>query len=206
MRTDRVSYSATAIRPLIAKRALNQRAGSHFGTRNVNGAPMVFGVLGARLNRQCRVTHYKVQLPLRPNGATGWVRAADVRVRVVRTRILIDLSQRRITLFRSGQVAFLTTAAIGARSTPTPIGQFYVNQRLLSSNPIGDFGPGAVGISAFSPVLVSWPQGGPIAIHGTSDPGLIGSAVSHGCLRVRNVDAERFLREAVEGTPVEIRA
>jgi lipoprotein-anchoring transpeptidase ErfK/SrfK len=54
-------------------------------------------------------------------------------------------------------------------------------------------------------VLKSWPQGGPIAIHGTNAPDGIGFAVSHGCLRVRNEDAARLLRLAVEGTPVEIR-
>ena len=56
-----------------------------------------------------------------------------------------------------------------------------MNQRLLTTNPTGDYGPGAVGISAFSPVLVNWPQGGPIAIHGTNAPDMMGFAVSHGC-------------------------
>lgn len=166
---------------------------------------MVFGVLAARVGRSCRPTHYKVQLPVRPNGATGWVRAVDVRLRTVNTRIVVDLSERRVTLFRAGQVVLLTTAVIGAPSTPTPTGRFYVNQRLLAASPIGDYGPGAVGVSAFSPVLLNWPQGGPIAIHGTNAPGMIGFAVSHGCLRVRNVDARKLLRLAVEGTPVEIR-
>ncbi len=206
MRKTDVAYAAVATRPLKARRALNQRSATPFETRNANRVETVFGVLSARLNRRCRVTHYKVQLPVRPNGAVGWVRASDVKLRTVRTRILVDLSERRITLFRSGRVVLLTTAVVGAPATPTPTGHYYVNQRLLSANPFGDYGPGAVGISAFSPVLVNWPQGGPIAIHGTAAPGLIGSAVSHGCLRVRNVDAERLLREVVEGTPVEIRA
>ena len=200
-----VSYAATARRSLNARRTLTARARIQFGTRNANGVPTVFGVLSTRRDRWCRITHYQVQLPMRPNGATGWVRAVDVRLFPVRTSITIDLSQRRITLFRDGQVVIQTTAVIGAPSTPTPTGRFYVNQRLLAANPIGGYGPGAVGISAFSPVLLNWPQGGPIAIHGTDAPGLIGSAVSHGCLRIHNRDALRFLRLAVEGTPVEIR-
>jgi len=205
MRTDRSVFVATALRPLHVRNALNQRASTRFDRRNVNGVLTVFGVLASRVDRSCRVTHYKVQLPIRPNGSTGWVRAVDVRLRPVLTRITVDLSQRRITLFHDGQVALIATAVIGAPSTPTPTGRFYVNQRLRTANPIGGFGPGAVGISAFSPVLLNWPQGGPIAIHGTDAPGLIGSAVSHGCLRVHNRDALRFLRLAVEGTPVEIR-
>ncbi len=205
MRTNRSVFVATALRPLRVHKALNQRASTRFDRRNGNGVPTVFGVLASRVDRSCRVTLYKVQLAIRPNGSTGWVRAVDVRLSPVRTRIAVDLSQRRITLFRDGRVVLITTAVIGAPSTPTPTGQFYVNQRLRAANPVGGYGPGAVGISAFSPVLLNWPQGGPIAIHGTDAPGLIGSAVSHGCLRVHNRDALRFLRLAVEGTPVEIR-
>jgi lipoprotein-anchoring transpeptidase ErfK/SrfK len=205
LRTDRLSYAVTALRPLNARRALAARGSTRFETRNANGVAMVFGVVAARLDRSCSATDYKVQLPIRPNGATGWVRAADVRLRAVHTRIVVDLSQRRITLFRDGRTVLVTTAVIGAPSTPTPTGRFYVNQRLLAANPLGDYGPGAIGISAFSPVLLSWAQGGPIAIHGTNAPDMIGSAVSHGCLRIRNADIRQLLRLAAEGTPVEIR-
>ena len=205
LRTVRLSYAATARRSLNARRALAARASTRFEKRNVNGVATVFGVLAARVDRSCRATHYKVQLPIRPTGATGWVRAVDVRLRTVRTRIAVDLSQRRITLFRDGRAVLVTTAVIGAPSTPTPTGRFYVNQRLLAANPTGAYGPGAVGISAFSPVLLGWAQGGPIAIHGTNAPDMLGSAVSHGCLRVRNTDIRRLLRLAEEGTPVEIR-
>ena len=205
MRFNQLSYTAKVLRSLNARWTLTSQASKRFERRNVNGVATVFGVLASRVDRSCRATHYKVQLPIRPNGATGWVRAVDVRLSTVHTRIEVDLSQRRITLFRDGRPVLVTSAVIGAPSTPTPTGRFYVNQRLLAANPTGDFGPGAVGISAFSPVLLNWPQGGPIAIHGTNAPDMIGFAVSHGCLRVRNVDARRLLRLAVEGTPVEIR-
>ena len=205
MRSDRLSYAVVAVRPLDARRLLSGRPSTRFETRNANGVATVFGVLAARFDSSCRATDYKVQLPIRPNGATGWVRAVDVSLRAVHTRITVDLSQRRISLFRDGRPVVVTAAVIGAPSTPTPTGRFYVNQRLLAANPTGDYGPGAVGISAFSPVLLNWPQGGPIAIHGTNAPDMIGFAVSHGCLRVRNVDLRRLLRLAEEGTPVEIR-
>ncbi len=174
MRTARLSFAVTAVRPLNARRALTARARTRFEPRNVNGVATVFAVLAERVNRSCRATHYKVLLPVRPNGSTGWVRAVDVRLRAIRTRIAVDLSDRRITLFRDGRAILVTKAVIGAPSTPTPTGRFYVNQRLLARNPLGGYGPGAVGISAFSPVLLNWPQGGPIAIHGTDAPSLIG--------------------------------
>jgi lipoprotein-anchoring transpeptidase ErfK/SrfK len=205
LRTSRLSYAASVLRSLAARRTLAAAASERFDLRNANGVRTVFGVLAARVDRTCRATDYRVQLPIRPNGSTGWVRAADVRLVAVRTRISVDLSQKRITLFRDGQRVLVAAAAIGAPSTPTPTGRFYVNQRLLSSNPIGDYGPGAVGISAFSPVLLHWPQGGPIAIHGTNAPDMVGFAISHGCLRVRNIDIRKLLSMADEGTPVEIR-
>ena len=122
------------------------------------------------------------------------------------TRIDVDLSQRRITLFRDGRPILIATAVIGAPSTPTPTGRFYVNQRLLTANPAGDYGAGSGRDLGVSPALAHWAQGGPIAIHGTNAPGMIGFAVSHGCLRVRNADIVKLLRLAEEGSPVDIRA
>ena len=70
----------------------------------------------------------------------------------------------------------------------------------------GPFGPGAIGISAFSNVLTGWAQGGPVAIHGTNEPWSIGHAVSNGCIRLPNTTLLKVFREAVAGTPVIIRA
>jgi lipoprotein-anchoring transpeptidase ErfK/SrfK len=43
-------------------------------------------------------------------------------------------------------------------------------------------------------------------VHGTNTPQLIGQAVSHGCVRMRNADIE-FLRSVVlVGTPIKILA
>ena len=205
LRTGRLAYAAKAVRPLTARLDSPGRSGVAFGLVNQNGVPTTFGVLSARVDRRCRPTAFRVQLPVWPNGSTGWVRAADVRLAEVRTRIVIDLSQRRVSLLRDGVVISVVAAVVGAPSTPTPVGAYYVNQRLRANNPIAGYGPGAVGISAFSPVLRNWPQGGPIAIHGTDAPALIGTAVSHGCVRIHNRDALAFLRHAVEGTPVQIR-
>ncbi len=145
-------------------------------------------------------------MPLKPNGVTGWVRARDVELTPVTTRILVDLSERRVTLYERGRDVLSTRAAVGAAGTPTPTGRYYVNQRLVPDDPSGPFGPGAIGISAFSNVLTGWTQGGPIAIHGTNRPDLIGQAVSNGCIRVRNDHLQRLFDRALAGTPVTVRA
>jgi lipoprotein-anchoring transpeptidase ErfK/SrfK len=97
-----------------------------------------------------------------------------------------------------------TRAAVGSSSTPTPAGTFYVDQRLYSNDPNGPFGPSAVGIAAYSEVLTGWVQGGPIAIHGTNRPDLIGQAISNGCVRIRNDVVRRLFNATRSGTPVVI--
>jgi lipoprotein-anchoring transpeptidase ErfK/SrfK len=188
---------------------VSSRPGGHafarFGALNVNRVPTIFSIRGVRVDRHCRPGSYLVQIPKRPNGVTGWVPAGQVEVERVRTRIVVDLSQKRVTLYRNGEQVLSTRAAVGSSATPTPTGSFYVNQRLIPTDRNGPFGPGAVGISAFSNVLTGWAQGGPIAIHGTNAPWSIGKAVSNGCIRLPNATLRRVFSQALNGTPVLIR-
>jgi lipoprotein-anchoring transpeptidase ErfK/SrfK len=178
---------------------------ARFGRLNVNGVPTVFAALEAVMGRRCKAVWYRVMLPLKPNGVTGYVRAKYVRLRPVRARILVDLSSRRLAVFERGKLVLRAPAAVGARGTPTPVGRFYVNQR-FRDDPAGPYGWAAIGISAFSEVLTGWPQGGPVAIHGTNRPSLLGLPVSNGCIRVSNAVVKRLWRLAPTGTPVFIRA
>jgi hypothetical protein len=202
--SGKVAYAAVVRGRVGTFRAPGRGALASFEQLNVNGVPTVFGVVGAVLGPNCRPSWYRVQLPLRPNGTVGYVRARDVRVERVSTRIQVDLSRRRVILYRDGREVLSATAAIGSPATPTPIGRYYVNQRLIPRDPGGPFGPGAIGISAFSPVLTGWAQGGPIAIHGTNRPELLGQRVSNGCIRVHNRDLRRLFAVALSGTPVTI--
>ena len=201
--SSRLTYVAVVRGRADAFRAPGSRRVARFGRLNANGVPTVLAILGRVQGPDCK-PWYRVQLPLRPNGTVGYVRSRDVRVESVRTRISVDLSARRVTLYRDGRPVLEAPAAIGSAATPTPIGHFYVNQRLIPRDPGGPFGPGAIGISAFSPVLTGWAQGGPIAIHGTNRPDLIGQRVSNGCIRVRNRDLVQLFDAALSGTPVTI--
>ena len=204
--SERTAYVAIARRPTAAYRAPRRGRFARFGRLNRNGVRTVFGVLAQVAGRDCKPRWYRVQLPLRPNGATGYVPASDVVLAPVRTRIVVDLSERRVTLFRDGQSVLETVAAVGAPATPTPTGRFYVNQRLIPLDTSGPYGPAAIGISAFSEVLRDWPQGGPVAIHGTNDPGSVGKAASNGCIRLHNDVLTRVFAATPAGTPVIIRA
>jgi lipoprotein-anchoring transpeptidase ErfK/SrfK len=204
--TRTVGWAVYAKHPLRAFTRPGGQPLERFPRRNQNGVTSVFGVLGVVNGADCEPVWYRVQLPTRPNGATGFVRADAVVLYPVRTRIEVDLTDRRLTFFRQGRRVLSAPVAIGAPPTPTPTGRYYVNQRLRALDPSGPFGPAAIGISAFSPVLTHWAQGGPIAVHGTDYPASVGEAVSHGCIRVRNDVLRTLFRLTETGAPVVIRA
>jgi lipoprotein-anchoring transpeptidase ErfK/SrfK len=203
--SGRAAVAAVVPKHVRVYRRPGRKPFASFGRLNQNRFPTVFRVLAAQRRRDCRASWYRVQVPLRPNGVTGFVPAKDVELGTVRMRILVRISQRRLTLFRSGKPVLHATVAVGSSATPTPTGSYYVNQRLIPADTSGPFGPGAIGISAFSNVLTGWAQGGPIAIHGTNEPWSIGHAVSNGCIRVRNDVLRRIFPVTPAGTPVVIR-
>ncbi|HMD11042.1 MAG TPA: L,D-transpeptidase [Marmoricola sp.] len=203
--SSRVTVAAVVRSHAVVYRRPGARPFARFDRLNVNRFPNVFRVLSALRAGDCRTRWYRVQLPIKPNGVTGYVRAEAVDTGRVRSRVLVDLSARRLTLFRNGKRMLGTTVAVGSPATPTPTGRYYVNQRLIPADASGPFGPAAIGISAYSTVLTGWTQGGPIAIHGTNEPWSIGRAVSNGCIRVRNDILRRLFKVTPAGTPVLIR-
>jgi lipoprotein-anchoring transpeptidase ErfK/SrfK len=200
------SYAVDARGLVRVYRRPRGKAFARFGALNQNGVPTVFAALDAVLGPRCRAAWYRVRVPMKPNGRTGYVRARVVNLRRLHSQIVVDLSTRRLTLYRRGRVLLSTTTAIGAPATPTPRGSFYIDQRFKEPDPNGPYGWAAIGISAFSEVLRGWPQGGPVAIHGTNRPSLLGLPVSNGCIRVSNEAIQRIWRLAPTGTPVSIQA
>jgi lipoprotein-anchoring transpeptidase ErfK/SrfK len=199
-----VAVAAIVHSSVVAYRAPGTKPFARFGKLNVNGFPTVFRVLDVVRARDCSARWYRVQLPIKPNGATGYVRAAAVATGPVRSRVVVDVSTKRLTLYRRGRAVLRAPVAVGSSATPTPLGRYYVNQRLIPADPDGPYGPAAIGISAFSNVLTGWTQGGPIAIHGTNEPWSIGRAVSNGCIRVHNDVLQKLFRATPAGTPVVI--
>lgn len=146
----------------------------------------------------------KVQIPVRPNGTEAWIRSADATISSHRFHAEVDVSSRSVTVWNGDQVVAQTGAVVGADRSPTPLGHFFVND-LVEKYDGSVYGPYILSLSAFSEALDSFGGGVPvIAIHGTSDPGLIGGAYSNGCIRIPN-EVVRVLAETVPmGTPVDI--
>lgn len=148
---------------------------------------------------------YRVRLPVRPNGSTGWVRGADVRTSRIHERVVVDLSDHVLRRYRRGRLLTTLSVAAGAPVSPTPPGRYFVWAQVAYDDPGGAYGAYALGLSGFSRVLKDWPGGGRLAIHGTADPGDIGRDVSHGCVRVFNPELLAQLTGVPLGTPVLIR-
>ena len=169
-----------------------------------DGFPEVYLALRSYVDEHGR-TWIKIRVPMRPNHRRGWVpRDALGRLRIVRTRLVVDRRALRATLRRRGGVVWRARIGVGGPSTPTPGGDFYIRERIRVAEPGGLYGPWAFGTSAYS-ALSDWPGGGVIGIHGTNQPHLIPGRPSHGCIRVRNRAIRRLAKLLPIGTPVRIR-
>jgi lipoprotein-anchoring transpeptidase ErfK/SrfK len=146
-----------------------------------------------------------VYLPVRPDGSTGWVKTTDVKVAPVDYKLEADLAEFTLKVFKDGQQTDTIKIAVAATGTPTPGGVYYLTELLKVPNPNGDYGPYAYGLSGYSNTLTSF-NGGPgqLGLHGTDHPELIGTRVSHGCIRMNNADITRLAGELPLGTPIQI--
>lgn len=146
-----------------------------------------------------------VMLPGRPNGSTGWIAQQDTRPLVTPWRIGVALDTRSLTAYRDGRVVRTFRAVIGKPSTPTPSGEFFVEESVKM--PVGQAGgPYALALSARSNVLQEF-EGGPgqIGIHGSDGLNApLGTAASFGCIRLANASVDWLSRRIPPGTPVTI--
>ncbi len=146
-----------------------------------------------------------VLLPIRPNGSTGWIRAADVDLTPNTYRVKVELTAHQITVTDGETVVLQEPVGVGVGNTPTPGGLYYIKELLQAPDPDGPYGPFAYGLSGFSEVITDF-NGGPgdIGIHGTNDPAGIGTDVSNGCIRMSNEGITTLAGILPLGTPVEI--
>lgn len=151
----------------------------------------------------------KLLLANRPNGSAGWVPRDRVALSRTRYWVSVRLRQRRVAVFRDGERVRRFRTVVGAAGTPTPRGLAAIYERNRQPDPHGFLGPWALPLTSFSEVLESYGGGpGRVAIHGRGGPSLrdpLGSARSHGCVRVGNDDIRWLARRLPAGTPVRVR-
>jgi lipoprotein-anchoring transpeptidase ErfK/SrfK len=148
----------------------------------------------------------QIYLPVRPNGSTGWVKARDVKLLTDHLALTVRLRSRRLVVAESGKTTRTIPIGVGRAVTPTPTGTYYITELLKQPDPGGAYGPYAYGLSAYSGVIQQFGRGGngQVGIHGTNEPQLVGTNVSHGCIRLRNSDIVWLTKRLPLGTPVSI--
>ncbi len=165
-----------------------------------DGYPEVYPVLDQRVDRH--LTWFRIRIPGRPNGRTGWVPETSLGpLHVVHTEIVVNEHTLTLTLYRWNKKIFSTRVAVGKASTPTPTGHFWVREKFRAQG--GEYGPFALGTADYS-VLSDWPRGGIIGIHGTDEPQLVPGYVSHGCVRLRNAAVTKLYPLVPIGTPIDV--
>jgi lipoprotein-anchoring transpeptidase ErfK/SrfK len=148
----------------------------------------------------------QVRLPGRPNAHTGWIAADRTRRAATGWSIDVRLGRRLVTVSHYGGVVRRFRTVIGTRATPTPRGRFFVEEA-VALGPGSPGGPFALALSARSTVLQEFAGGpGQTALHGTRGlSGALGSAASHGCLRLSTRAITWLARRVDAGTPVHVR-
>ena len=148
-------------------------------------------------------TWLQVRLPARPNGSTGWVPADAGTTAQTDWRIVVHRGAHVALVFRGGKVRARFSVVVGAPATPTPLGTFFVVEKLRLVPGLPE-GPWALTTSAYSHVITQFAGGpGQIALHGV--PGLgapLGISASHGCIRFANSAITWIATHVDDGTPV----
>jgi hypothetical protein len=190
--------------------AVPDRGEVHRGWIGPDDAPALLVLRATRDGEQrCWL---RVRLPSRPNAAAAWVRADRVLLRRTRWRLTVSRGDRALRVHRNGEVRRRFRVVVGAPGTPTPRGLFSI-VGVWRWNPADFLGSYILPLTAHSNVLQEFGGGdGRVGVHGRGGASLLdplGSARSHGCVRLANHAIEWLVRRVgargLPGVPVRIR-
>jgi lipoprotein-anchoring transpeptidase ErfK/SrfK len=129
------------------------------------------------------------------------------------TVITVDRKNFKLRLFKNLRVAVEYGVAVGRSGLETPTGIYHVLEREVNppwhvphSAWAGSLAGTTVPPGPSDPIVARWMGlGGGIGIHGTDEPFSIGSAASHGCIRMRPADVIALYPRVPLGTTVYIK-
>jgi lipoprotein-anchoring transpeptidase ErfK/SrfK len=145
--------------------------------------------------------------------------AAEGGEAVKADRVEVDKTRQTVKLFdKSNALIGFYPATVGSKEKPSPSGTLKVTE--VSRNPAYRYNPDYhfKGVRSDKPFTIKPGPNNPVGtvwislsaegygIHGTSEPGKVSKAESHGCVRLTNWDAGRVAASVVKGTPVEFAA
>jgi lipoprotein-anchoring transpeptidase ErfK/SrfK len=118
----------------------------------------------------------------------------------------VDLGERRLRVIEDGKVVKTYVVAVGKAGHRTPQGTFTIRRMEWNPGWVPPNSPWARGLKPRAPGDPRNPMGRikiffrepTYFIHGTPDEGSLGSAASHGCIRMSNADAMELGRLLME--------
>jgi lipoprotein-anchoring transpeptidase ErfK/SrfK len=137
--------------------------------------------------------------------ATGWITASSMQTSTTPWHLVVDLGARRVLVYDAGVRVRSYAAVVGKSSTPTPTGEYFVEENVQMA-PGAPGAPFALATSDRSSVLHEF-EGGPgeIAIHGIENlGGTLGTAESHGCIRLATSAITWIAARVGPGVPITI--
>lgn len=153
----------------------------------------------------------RVRLPAAPTTRGGWVDRDDVLAQRLQWQLEVDLSDRRVRMYRNTRKVLERAVVIGAPGTPTPVTggnepfAMYDAKVGRATEFTGTWQLATTALSDVDPGL------GRIGIHGRGGTSLadrLGSAASNGCVRADNATVDAIVRNVglrgLLGVPVVI--
>lgn len=125
-------------------------------------------------------------------------------------RLKINLRKRQVTVYQGKNLIKSYPIAVGRRGWETPVGSFRVRDMLVNPTWIHPkTGKAIPGGDAQNPLgnywIGFWTNGKDwVGFHGTPNPETVGTAASHGCIRMYNQDIEELFQLVSVGTPVTV--
>ncbi len=123
--------------------------------------------------------------------------------------VVVSRGTRVLSLYRESKLVRTFRVAVGTSSHPTPRGLFSIVQKQRNPTWIPPDSPWAAGLGPIppgpgNPLGTRWmgTSASAVGIHGTYADGTIGTAASHGCIRMHIRDSEWLYERIKVGTPV----
>jgi lipoprotein-anchoring transpeptidase ErfK/SrfK len=124
--------------------------------------------------------------------------------------IIINRGGFQLTLYKNLRVAKTYRIAVGRQGLETPAGQYNIQDKQVNpswhvpnSAWAGDLAGQVIPPGPADPIKARWMGiAGGAGIHGTDDVGSLGSAASHGCIRMAIPDVEALFDKVEVGDPV----
>ena len=127
--------------------------------------------------------------------------------------ILVDRASFTLRLFKDLKLADTYPIAVGQQGLETPAGLYDIQDKQVDptwhvpeSDWAGDLAGKSIPPGPDNPLKARWMGfNGGAGIHGTAESDSLGSAASHGCIRMDVGDVEQLYDQVTVGTPVYIR-